>query len=125
MIVQGMSNGSVPSLPSIYETAPTLEGADLLKLGHRGVLAAAAPCTTSYSASTRDSYTPDSPLGPLWRLLVAAKVASVPHTRDPTLLTYVSAPPGMKALHSTFYTRKGCSLVATGGELHAMLVSPS
>lgn len=110
-------------LPSIYETAPTPEGAQLLQLGQRGILAAAVSSTSASRSAQGGPRSRDSPLGPLWRLLVAARVAAVPHSRDPTLLTYVGAPSGVKGLHSTFSSRKGCSLASTGGVFTLVLCS--
>lgn len=114
---QARLNQRDPLLPSIYETAPTSEGAQLLQLGQRGILAAAVSGTAASRAAPGGICTRDSPLGPLWRLLVTARVAAVPHNRDPTLLTYVGAPSGVKGLHSTFSSHKGCSLASTGGGL--------
>lgn len=112
-------------LPSIYETCPTEEGTLLLRLGHRGILAAVSSTTETSTAPLSASRARDSPLGPLWRLLVAARVALVPHSHDPTLLTYVATPAGMKALHSTFSSHKGCSLASTGTPCNACRILPT
>jgi hypothetical protein len=111
-----------PLVPSIFETQPAVEDYQLQQQAREGVaglLQSLQATPTVMNQKQRASGEPparDTPLGGLWRLMVAAMASHVPHSQDPTLMTYVHTPRGVAGLHVDLTRRKG-SLPTQSGAL--------